>query len=248
LKKPIDLFSKQAQHYKTYRPSYPDQLYADILSITHGRHACWDCATGNGQVAHELAKHFPRVYATDISQQQLDQAPRKSNICYSMERAEKTTFEDNAFDLITVGQALHWFDHEAFNTEARRLLRPMGIIAVWCYGVLRVHAKIDAIIDEFYREIVGPYWAPERRHVDMNYADIPFHFSNIRTYEYAYIKSWTLHQFEGYLNTWSSVQKYKQIHPNSDPVTWVVDRIKPLAEHNEVFSVRFPVFLQTGRK
>lgn len=248
MKKPLDLFSEQAHQYKVYRPSYPDQLYTDILSITHGRHACWDCATGNGQVAEELAKHFVQVYATDVSQQQLDQAPRKSNISYSTERAEETSFADNAFDLITVGQALHWFDHEAFNTEVKRLLQPSGIIAVWCYGVLRIHAEIDAIIDEFYRDIVGPYWAPERDHVDRNYADIPFHFSEVQTQHYEFVQSWTRHQLAGYLNTWSSVQKYKQIHTGSHPVKWVTDRIEPLLEDEEVLQVRFPIFLQTGRK
>ena len=36
-------------------------------------------------------------------------------------------------DLVTVAQALHWFDVEAFYAEARRVARPGALIAVWTY-------------------------------------------------------------------------------------------------------------------
>jgi len=125
MKEILDKFSKQAKTYQKYRPRYPQVLYDELLSLTSKRQSCWDCGTGNGQVAIELAKYFEQVYATDISQQQLNQATSIPNITYKVERAESTSFPAQTFDLITVGQAMHWFDFEAFNKEV--LLKQMNI-------------------------------------------------------------------------------------------------------------------------
>src|SRR6187549_3671628 len=104
-----DYFSKQATLYAAFRPTYPQLLYDFILGHVPRRQAAWDCASGNGQVAFILARYFEQVHATDINQKQLDEATATANIVYSLSPAEKTTFPDDSFDLITVGHALHWF-------------------------------------------------------------------------------------------------------------------------------------------
>lgn len=122
----LDRFSGHADRYARYRIDYPDALYNYVLSFVNGRQSAWDCATGNGQVASTLARYFDQVEATDISQTQLEQALVLPNVRYQISRAEKTPFADNQFDLVTVGQALHWFDAEAFHREVRRVLKPGG--------------------------------------------------------------------------------------------------------------------------
>ena len=112
-----DIFSKQADTYATFRPESPVELYEFLFKQTAHFENAWDCGTGNGQVAKVLAKHFKTVHATDISQKQLDNAIQKPNIIYSLERAEQTTLPDSSIDLITVAQAIHWFDFEAFYKE-----------------------------------------------------------------------------------------------------------------------------------
>ncbi|WP_291727473.1 class I SAM-dependent methyltransferase [Bernardetia sp.] len=102
-----DNFSDNSQNYAIYRPSYPKEVFEIIYSHIEGKKIAWDCATGNGQVANILAQDFEKVYATDISQNQLKNAVQKENIVYSVEQAEKSSFEDNSFDLITVAQAIH---------------------------------------------------------------------------------------------------------------------------------------------
>src|SRR5690349_10648465 len=111
----LDRFSAQADLYARYRIDYPPELYAFLLATVPRRQRAWDCATGNGQVAAVLAQYFKHVDATDISQAQLDQAAARPNITYQLAPAEHTPFPDNSFALITVAQALHWFDQEAFN-------------------------------------------------------------------------------------------------------------------------------------
>ena len=205
MKKALDIFSKQAATYKKYRPTYPLELYNEILQHVQSKEICWDCATGNGQVALELAKHFSQVYATDLSQKQLDKAERRENIVYKQERAESTSFNNDQFDLITAAQAVHWFDMEAFNKEVFRVAKDGGIIAVWGYGLLKINEPMDALLYEFYSNTVGPYWNKERKHVDSGYATVRFDFKQINADKERYITAnWDLKQLEGYLNSWSS--------------------------------------------
>lgn len=119
-----DNFSKQAAGYAKYRPVYPPELYDFILANAPRKQAAWDCGTGNGQAANELAKTFDKVYATDISQKQIEKAVQQSNIFYSVQPAEQTNFPGNSFDLITVAQALHWFKFDDFYTELKRVAKP----------------------------------------------------------------------------------------------------------------------------
>lgn len=245
-----DNFSKQAHTYKKFRPTYPQGVYDELLRITRRlpRYRAWDCGTGNGQVAAELAKHYQEVIATDISQNQIDHAAVAPNISYRVERAEQTSFPDDYFDLITVGQAVHWFDFEAFEKEVRRVGREGGVISVWGYGLLRINAAINVHIDHFYTEIIGSYWNAERRHVDQAYESIPFNFSPIPMRKDLAIEvEWTRDQFEGYLNSWSSVQNYIRQHQGENPVPGFIAELDSVWSADQVQSIRFPIFIKAGQ-
>ena len=245
-----DNFSTQAHTYKKFRPTYPPGVYDELLRVTEGlpRYRAWDCGTGNGQVAVELAKHYEQVIATDISQNQIDHAAIAPNIYYKLERAEQTSFPDDHFDLITVGQALHWFDFEAFEQEVRRVGRDGGVICVWGYGLLRINALINVHIDHFYTEIIGSYWNAERRHVDRAYESIPFNFPTIPMREDLAIEvKWTRDQFEGYLNSWSSVQHYIRQHAGENPVTGFISELASVWSADQVQAIRFPIFIKAGK-
>lgn len=247
MKSQLDNFSKQAATYKKYRPTYPTEIYQTLIKLTKKKKQCWDCGTGNGQVAVQLANHFETVYATDISQKQLDHAEKKSNIIYRLERAEKTNFADNQFDLITVAQAVHWFDFDTFNKEVKRVGKNGGIISIWGYGLLKINPTINRIIDHFYQNIIGPYWNDERKHIDHEYQSIPFDFKEIPTKnDYKIIVNWNVKQLEGYFNSWSSVQHFKKQHPDKNPVNEVIDSIKKHWEKEAVKKITFPVFMRNG--
>ena len=247
--KPIsDRFSEDSGDYLKYRPSYPKEFIKEILSLTEGRTNCWDCGTGNGQVALELSDYFKQVFATDISDNQLHQAIRRDNIQYSVSRAEKTPFKDDFFDLITVAQAIHWFDLNRFYTEAERVSRKQGILAVWGYGLVRFEKTIDQSIDHFYHQIVGPFWDEERKHIDNSYSTISFPFEEIELVkEYHINKEFTLDEFRGYLSTWSAVKHYKEAN-NHDPVEQLTSEIS--AKWHQLgrkLTAKFPLFSRIGR-
>lgn len=240
-----DLFSGHAVDYALYRPDYPETLYQWVLQ--HVRHfdSAWDCGTGNGQVASVLAKHFTHVEATDLSQAQIDQAVALLNVHYRASPAETTPFAENTFDLITVGQALHWFDFERFNQEVKRVAKKGAILAVWGYELLNIAPEINAVILDFYQHTVGDYWDPERRHIENEYADIPFPYSNIQKNVFLQRYEWTLEQLCHYLNTWSSVRKFEKAN-GYNPIEALYNRLLGVWGDSPTRLVTFPVFAQLG--
>ena len=241
-----DNFSAQSGFYKKFRPTYPQALYEYVGSFVSTKNMAWDCATGNGQVAGVLAKYFDKVYASDISQAQIDNAVQKSNIEYVLCPAENTPFPDHSFDLITVGQAIHWFDFDRFFGEVRRVIKPGGIVAIWGYSQLKVNEKINLVIDKLYQDIVGAYWDFERKYVEDHYASIPFPLDNVQRKNFAIEVRWTLSHLIGYLNSWSSVQHYIRKH-HKNPVDQIIHELNACWPKNEIKNVSFPVFLKLGK-
>ncbi|SHL10163.1 class I SAM-dependent methyltransferase [Hymenobacter psychrotolerans] len=241
----LDRFSSQADLYARYRINYPPELYAWLLPRVPGRERAWDCATGNGQVAAELARHFAHVEATDISTAQLAQAPALPHVTYRKSGAEHTPFAAASFDLVTVGQALHWFDMAAFNQEVRRVLRPDGVVAEWGYGLVQLqHPALDALLRTFYADTMRPYWDENRWHIDDAYARLPFPFGNVAQARFPVARQWSAAWFLNYLRTWSSVVKYEKQHGH-DPVLRLTDELTQHWGPGER-EVVFPVFARLG--
>jgi len=245
-----DNFSAQAKLYASFRPHYPAALYTFLFSQLKNFDHAADLATGNGQVAVQLAMKFKKVYATDISSKQLSEAPQLSNIIYKTEAAESTSFDNNYFDLITVAQAIHWFDFEKFYTEVKRILKKDGIIAVIGYGLLRFNtsAELNDWLDHYYYKIIYSYWDKERKYVDELYKTIPFPFTEIQSPSLQIEYEWTKDQFIGYLNTWSAVQhfiKTNNEHPLSESLLQQLDKLWP---EDVLYKISFPLLLRVGHE
>ena len=240
-----DNFSRQADSYAKYRPQYPRQLFDFILKHTGKKQNVWDCATGNGQSAKALAKYFDKVFATDISQKQIDKAEPAKNIYYSVQPAEQTNFADNTFDLITVSQALHWFATNEFYKEVKRVAGPSSVFAAWSYSLLYISPEIDKQIRSFYTNVIGPYWDAERKYVDEEYKTISFPFKEIAAPKFDMQYYWTIEELEGYLNTWSAVQKFIAVN-NNNPVPDVIKQIMP-DWRSERMKISFPLHIRMGR-
>lgn len=240
-----DNFSVQAGAYSQYRPYYPQEMTDYIISFVNNKDSALDVATGNGQVAFKLADDFKDVYATDISEKQLENAVRKENIQYSNQPAENTSFADGSFDLITVAQAIHWFDFDAFYKEVYRLLKPDGVFAVLGYGLFSAEDKdVDKLLQYFYHDITRPYWDAERRYLDEDYKTIPFPFQEMETKQFVNEFTWSFEQVTGYLETWSAVQHYIKKN-GTNPVDLIRDELKEIWEKGGG-RVTFPLLLRIG--
>lgn len=239
-------FSEQSELYARYRPEYPQELYNFIFKHLSARHHAWDCATGSGQVAKVLAEYFDEVIATDISEEQLRHAPQISNISYRIAPAEDSGLPSNYFDLITVAQAIHWFDFEQFYAEVRRVARSNALIAVIGYGMVRINTEVNPIIDKLYEECFGTYFNKNRQYLDEEYEPLPFPFREIATPEFKNTLVWTLKDLEGYFNSWSAVQKMKS-ELNINPVNKAIKQLRPKLKNEGKIEVAFPVFMRLGK-
>ncbi len=240
-----DNFSSHAADYAIYRPGYPDRLFQYIEELVERRECCWDCGCGNGQTTSRLADIFHQVHATDISQNQIRQAPEFGNVLYSVQPAERVNFPDDQFDLIMVAQAIHWFDFDQFYKEVRRTGKPGSYLVVVGYGLHKVDPGIDPLIDEFYHDVVGPFWDPERVYLESKYQTIPFPFDEIPSPDFQIQYQWNASQQIGYLNTWSAVKHY--VKANGDQkILDFFERIKT-AWGDGTRTVTFPTLLRVGK-
>ncbi len=243
-----DHFSGQARAYAQFRPQYPKELFAWLAGLLTERKLAWDCATGSGQAAVALADCFAQVIATDASAEQIRNAMPNERVEYRVAAAEASGLASDSCDLITVAQALHWFDPEAFYGEAARVLKTEGVLAIWSYTFLEVDSAVNAIVNHFYEATVGPYWPPERTLVENGYRDLSFPFPEMEVPLFSLAAEWTLADLLGYLRTWSASQRYLREKGN-DPVSTIEDDLRRVwSDPDEARTVRWPLVFRVGRK
>lgn len=245
MKEVIDNFSGGAENYAMFRPQSPPEIFDFLYNHSPAFNVAWDCGTGNGQVAAHLADRFTQVYGTDISREQMDRAIIKPGITYMQQRAESTSLASASVDLVTVAQAIHWFDINAFFREVQRVCRPGALVAAWTYTTLKFNDPVDVVIDELYSDITLAYWNKERAYVDSNYSTIPFPLREIATPGFQIVKQMSLSGLLGYLRTWSGVQNYVR-HKQQDPILLIANKLHRIWGSYDTKEVTWPVYMRAG--
>ena len=241
-----DHFSAQAEDYAKFRPRYPEELFRYLATIAPGKQLAWDCATGNGQAAVALAEVFERVIATDASETQIGNAEAHPRVEYRVAPAEESGIESNTVDLITVAQALHWFDLERFYAEARRVLKPEGVVAAWAYKLAQVDPAIDRVVNHYYSEVVGAYWPPERVLVE-KFEELAFPFPEIAAPSFEMVAEWNVPHLTGYLRTWSATQRFMAGNQR-DPLKDVEEDLRSAwGDAGQPRRVIWPLTVRVGR-
>lgn len=241
-----DHFSGHADAYARFRPTYPPALFDWLASIAPSNERAWDCATGNGQAAVELARHFGEVIATDASEKQIRSAFAHPHVNYRVAPAEEPGIDPASVDLITVAQAIHWFDIPAFYRQADRVLKPGGILAVWAYGIFESIPEADAVVHHLYRDIVGAYWPPDRGMIERGYVEVNLPFTPVEPPPFEMRLDWSAEDMMGYLGTWSATQGFK-----ADRGTDPVDQVRADIERTwgpGTHTARWSLILKVARK
>jgi len=243
-----DHFSGVSRGYAEFRPRYPDALFDFLAGLCAERRLAWDCACGTGQASLALAERFERVVATDASAEQIEAAEPHARVVYRVAQAERSGLDAESADLVTVAQALHWFDLDAFYSEVNRVLRPGGVLAVWTYGLLTIHLpEADDAMRRFYRTL-DPWWPPERKLVDTGYRTIPFPFDEVTAPPFEIEARWSPPQLVGYVRTWSAVSRCLR-ERGEDPAAPFERELRAVwGAPDTTRAVTWPIALRVGRR
>lgn len=243
----MNWFSAGGAEYAANRPSYPAEVAALLAAEAPGHGLAVDVGCGTGQFTALLAAHFDAVIGLDPSADQIANADGAAGIEYRVAAAEATGLPEDCADLITVAQAAHWFDLPAFYDEARRIAVDGAVIALITYGLTVVEPELAERFSHFYTDEIGPFWPPERRHVENGYADLAFPFEPLALEVPAIERDWTLDQLAGYLGTWSAARHAAESGAG-DLIGKLVDDLRPAwGPPDRRRRVRWPVTVRAGR-
>lgn len=240
-----DHFSKIAAQYVRGRFGYPEELYDFLLDYIPGRNLAWDCATGSGQAAVDLARRFSNVIATDISAELLALAPRLCNVTFRKAPAERSEIESDSVDLITVAQAAHWFDLPRFWAEALRVLRDKGVIALWGYNWPVVSENVDLVLADV-REILAPYWPERCTILHEGYTAISPPLREIIGPRFEAFSRWGLNDYLSHIMSWSATRYYCE-RTKEDPIEGFRNDFAD-AWTKSTMDVRWPLVLRVFQK
>lgn len=242
-----DHFSGVAAGYQAFRPGYPPALFELLAGLAPARGRAVDLGCGTGQATVALARHFDEVIGIDPSAAQIARAEPHPRVRYVVAPAEATGLPRACADLVTAAQSLHWLDPARLPRELERLARPGAVFAAFTYGLCRVGPAVDAVVDRLYREILGPYWPPERAHVDAGYRTLPFPWPELAVPALHIEERWPLERLTGYLATWSAVSAYRQ-QTGEDPLA-IVSRALGVAwgPPERARRITWPLTIRAGR-
>jgi SAM-dependent methyltransferase len=240
-------FSGVAAQYAASRPLYPAELFEWLAASVSHRHAAWDAATGNGQAAIGLAKHFTRVVATDLSPVQLTHAMPHPRIEYRAAAAEASGLSPDSMDLVAVAAAIHWLDLPRFYEEARRVIRAGGVLAAWTYHVAHVGPPLDRVLGAFYRDVVGEHFAAGARMVDARYEGLALPGEPLKPPSLSVSVRWNADQVLGFVRTWSGVQSCMAA-AGTDPVVGIESAVREaVGGGDSAVELSWPLYLRATR-
>lgn len=242
-----DHFSARAEAYARFRPTYPAALFAWLASLTDRHDLAWDCGTGNGQAALGLAGHYASVHATDPSERQLAQAQPHARVAYRRAAERDSGLPAACADLVAAAQAFHWFDATAFFAEAARVLRPGGVLAIWCYGLSTITPELDPVVRHFHQGVVGADWPQGREMVDELYRQVRPPFPEIAPPSLAIERELDLAAFGDYVATWSAVQRHRA-RTGRDPLPALLAKLAgPWGDPRTPRRVTWPIGMRACR-
>ena len=243
----LDMFSDRAREYARYRPSYLIELFDWVASAAPAQDVVWDCATGSGQAAWELAERFEHVIATDASAEQLRHATAYPRIEYREATAERSGLDEASVSAVIVATAVHWFDLAAFVSEVERVLKPGGLLAFWTYSWSDMDPEVKAVTARYAGEIVGDFWSPNVKSAWGGYGDYRVGIPELDVPPFEARAEWTADELLGYLCTWSASQSWARAH-GRDPTELIADDLRAAYGARDRVEIRWPLFIRAFRR
>jgi len=131
-------FSHKAEYYAKYRPKYPKETITILKknNVLINSKIIADIGSGTGILSKLFLDAGYSVYGVEPNNDMRRYAEgflKYFKKYKSMKgTAESTNLPSHSIDLITVGQAFHWFDPDKAKSEFKRILKPKGyVMLIW---------------------------------------------------------------------------------------------------------------------
>jgi SAM-dependent methyltransferase len=219
--------TEQINNYDATRPKYTPQIFKEIITKTKEFNNYLDIACGTGQLLIPISSYFKKSVGIDISAEQIKKANEnsKSNLstyCYTTDVYnvldvlvnENHIKEDETkiLDLITIGQAFHWFEEEKLlNFIVDKLLLPNGLLVITGYKKqhFKVGDKLFIPFENFIKKL-KPYFECDVEFNDSGYerTDFTKYFSNVEKKFFEEECQLTIQNLIKFIKSWSGYFNY----------------------------------------
>lgn len=133
---PRETFDEVAQLYDQMRPSYPEEVFEDVLALSGAgpQSRLLEIGCGTGHATRVFASHGFRIHCVELGENMADVARR------NLARFERVTIEVanfdvwtacDCFDLVYSASAFHWLNRETREQRIAALLNREGVLAAW---------------------------------------------------------------------------------------------------------------------
>ncbi|MDO4245216.1 MAG: class I SAM-dependent methyltransferase [Deinococcus sp.] len=235
--------SGAAERYSLGRPAFHGLILERLRPYLRGNELGADVACGTGLSSVALAELVSEVRAYEISGAMLAHALPHPRVAYAQAAAESLPLPDNVLDVLTVAQAFHWFDRQAFLQEARRTLKSSGVLALYddfFVGEMGGQPTFTAFAKAYFAR----YPAPARHREPFGEADAQaagFSFTESR---WQHPLKMTKSQLLAYLLTHSNIAAATEAGtPPSEITAWLEAELAPFYETNAEQEIMFSALL-----
>lgn len=148
---PKNRFNNRAENYGKYRPTYPREIIQyleETIGLSKGSIIA-DIGSGTGILSKVFLENKNKVYAVEPNENMrlvAEKSIGEYNDFHSINGgAEDTNLKEKSVDVITVGQAFHWFETMETRKEFERILKPNGSIVI----LYNIPKKSDEFMSKF---------------------------------------------------------------------------------------------------
>ncbi len=209
-------FTQNVENYLKYRPSYPPQVLTMLkehCGLTQDAIVA-DIGSGTGLLAELILENGNDIYAVEpnnaMRQAEKIYLSGFPQIKYIDGRAEATTLADQSIDVITVGQAFHWFEHQLIKPEFKRILKPNG----WVLLVWNIRATNSSALMQDYENLLLKYGIDypnvSAKSVDGKFIDEFFQPNKVNTQVIPHKQEFDYNSFQGRVLSTSYLPKPDQ--------------------------------------
>lgn len=249
---PGKIFDGLTDDYDRFRPHYSESALGHVADYARDARYVLDLGSGTGILTRALRRYFPDAVVVggepglDMLRAAAESTPAELDLRWFASHAETLPVADGSLDLITVGQAAHWFDRRAFYDECARVLRPGGALAVLYNN--RVMDRPVALALEGALKTLAPGYHRGYRDFDCE-GELKRHTATRDVRQFVDVWTWrrAVDDFIGYVRSTSHFKVAVRERSEAEVMAYLKETLHPLANDDGVLHVDYESVVTLAR-